>query len=478
MSGGPVDPARLADARADGEMEYRTLSGLALASCVIGVLCAVLLALGGLVAITRSAPLFLPANYMVLGVVPLAGIVLGLLAGVRIRNSDGILTGSGLARTGVVLSLMTIIIYGAYHGGITLAQRMRTDAFVRKWLELVASNDEAKVTEAFIYTVSPGSRPNLDQDKNSLRAMIEVDHNGSSDMTGSGPYTTFLISTFVRLVRNGGKDCSFSLIENGPPEIVDNGFQMVMLYRVKAPLAAFDLQVQVHAAGSNIPDIRKWHVKGARIRALDGSQKPDWTDLGKQFVLRNEFAKKVFQEFAGDIGPRRDFVAAFQRTTEGSSKPANGSPEAAEWLKKLDSYFHMESPKTPAPPARVVRIDPLDFWSNPDLKPPFIEAVDLSFSPKTKGPPNPTWLVLAKDSTPMVVELGDQIEVRIDCKIMLVPTFLGQCVAIVRAPKDKSDQPGSWKLVGIDVHSARPLPVPPEMRNAPPELLDRTLRGN
>jgi len=133
MSGGPVDPARLADARADGELEYRTLSGLALASCVIGVLCAVLLALGGLVAITRSAPLFLPANYMVLGVVPLAGIVLGLLAGVRIRNSDGILTGSGLARTGVVLALMTIIIYGAYHGGITLAQRMRTDAFVRKF---------------------------------------------------------------------------------------------------------------------------------------------------------------------------------------------------------------------------------------------------------------------------------------------------------------------------------------------------------
>jgi len=49
---------------------------------------------------------------------------------------------------------------------------------------------------------------------------------------------------------------------------------------------------------------------------------------------------------------------------------------------------------------------------------------------------------------------------------------------VMKAPKDKIDQPGVWKLVGIDILSARPLPVPPELRNAPPEVLDRTLRGN
>lgn len=102
MSGGPVGPARLADSRPVEELEYRTLSGLALASCVIGVLCACLLALGGLVAITRAAPLFLPGNYLVLGVIPVAGVALGLLAIVRIRNSEGILAGTGLARTGVL----------------------------------------------------------------------------------------------------------------------------------------------------------------------------------------------------------------------------------------------------------------------------------------------------------------------------------------------------------------------------------------
>jgi len=128
MSGGPVGPGRLADPRPSEDQEYRTLSGLALASFAIGVVCACLLLIGGLVAITRAAPLFLPGNYLVLGVVPLLGIALGFLAVVRIRNSDGILAGKGFARTGVILSLMSIILYGSYHGAMSLAQRMRTDS--------------------------------------------------------------------------------------------------------------------------------------------------------------------------------------------------------------------------------------------------------------------------------------------------------------------------------------------------------------
>lgn len=478
MSGGPVGPARLADSRPVEELEYRTLSGLALASCVIGVLCACLLALGGLVAITRAAPLFLPGNYLVLGVIPVAGVALGLLAIVRIRNSEGILAGTGLARTGVLLSLLSIILYGAYHGGMSLAQRMRTDAFVQKWCGLIASNEEAKVTEAFIYTLSPGSRPNLDQDKSSLRAMIEVDHNSSSDMTNSGPFTAFMTSPLVRLIRQGSKDCTFTLLGNSDPEIVDNGFQMVLMYLVNTPLAEFNMQIQVHGVGANIPDIRKWFVKGARIRSADNSQNPNWTDLGRQQNLYAEAARRTFQEFAGDIGPRRDFNAAYSKTADAPPKPVEGTPEYAEWLKKRDAYFHMESPKYPSPPARVVRLEPLDFWSNGDMKNPFVDAVDLSFSTSTKGPPNPTWLVPVKDAQPVVVDRGDHLELRLDCRIMLVPAFLGQSVAILKAPKDKADQAAGWKLVGIDVLSARPLPVPPELRNAPPELLDKTLRGN
>jgi hypothetical protein len=237
-----------------------------------------------------------------LGVVPLLGIALGFLAVVRIRNSDGILAGKGFARTGVILSLMSIILYGSYHGAMSLAQRMRTDSFAQKWFNLIASDEEAKVVEAFIYTLSPGSRPNLDQDKNSLRAMLEVDHNSSSDMTGSGPLTSFMTGTLVRLIRQGGKDCTFTLIGNSDPEIVDNGFQMVLFYLVQSPLANFPVQMQVHGVGANIPDIRKWFVKGARIRAADGSQNPDWTDLGRKHKLNIESARKAFLDFAADIG--------------------------------------------------------------------------------------------------------------------------------------------------------------------------------
>jgi len=478
MSGGPVGPGRLADARPPEDQEYRTLSGLALASCVIGVICACLLVMGGLVAITRAAPLFLPGNYLVLGVIPMIGIVLGLLAGVRIRNSEGILAGKGFARTGVVLSLMSIVLYGSYHGAMSLAQRMRTDSFAQKWFNLIASDEETKVIEAFIYTLSPGSRPNLDQDKNSLRAMIEVDHNSSSDMTNSGPFTSFMTGSLVRLIRQGAKDCTFTLVGNTDPEIVDNGFQMVLMYLVKSPLADFTVQMQVHGVGANIPDIRKWFVKGARIRAPDGSQNPEWTDLGRQHKLYTEAVRKVFLDFAADIGPRRDFNLAYTKVWGVPPKPAEGSPELADWIKKRDAYFHMETPKNPAPPARVVRLEPLDFWSNADMRNPFVESVDLAFSTGSKGPPNPTWLVPSKDSQTLVVDRGDALEARVDCKIMLVPSFLGQSVAVLKAPKDKADQVGAWKLVGIDVLSARPLPVPPELRNAPPELLDRTLRGN
>jgi hypothetical protein len=253
---------------------------------------------------------------------------------------------------------------------------------------------------------------------------------------------------------------------------------MVLMYLVNTPLAEFNMQIQVHGVGANIPDIRKWFVKGARIRSADNSQNPNWTDLGRQQNLYAEAARRTFQEFAGDIGPRRDFNAAYSKTADAPPKPVEGTPEYAEWLKKRDAYFHMESPKHPSPPARVVRLEPLDFWSNGDMKNPFVDAVDLSFSTSTKGPPNPTWLVPVKDAQPVVVDRGDHLELRLDCRIMLVPAFLGQSVAILKAPKDKADQAAGWKLVGIDVLSARPLPVPPELRNAPPELLDKTLRGN
>jgi hypothetical protein len=308
--------------------------------------------------------------------------------------------------------------------------------------------------------------------------MIEVDHNNSSDFTNAGAFTTFLTSPTIRLIRQGGKDCSFTLTGYSDPEIIDNGFQLALFYLVKTPQAEFNMQLQVHGASANIPDIRKWFLKGNRIRQVDGSQNPDWTEEGKKYKARADLAKTTFKEFTSELGPKRNFDRAYMLTFEGSPKPNDDGPALAAWTKKRDDYFHLESSKFPAPPSRVIRLEPLDFWSNPDLKNPFMDATDLCFATNTKGPPNPTWLTIFGDTLPVMSERDNFVEMRVDCRLMLFPAFVGQGVALLRAPKATSDQPNSWKLVGIDILSARTMPVPPEMRGAPPEMLDRRLRGN
>ena len=476
MAAGLGDLGRGADGSGPGSDEYRSLSALALASFAIGVGCTCLLALGALVSLTRASTLFLPGNYMVLVVIPLVGFFLGFLSIVRIRNSDGLLSGGSLARTGLILSVLSIILYGAYHGGMSLALRMRTDAFVQKWFTLLANGKDEMIDEAFIFTLSPESRPNLAQERSNLRAMLEIDHNSSSDMVMSGPYTTFLTSPIVRLVRQSGDKVTFTLDSCSEPMIVDNGFQMDIDYKVTTTLANFNVQMQIHGASSNIPDIRKWHIKGARIRAPDGSQNPDFTPEGVKYIKRTVLARNLLHEFSSRIGPQRDFDKSFQLTASGEIRPSTPGGPLDAYQKKRDAFFHIESAKAPSPPQRIGRLDPVRFWSNVDLKAPFVDALDLCFSPATQGPPNSTWINPQQETYPMTSVKDGMLEMRLDCKLTLMPVFGAQVEAVLVAPLAQADQSSAWKLSGFDIISARPLQVPPEMRNATPEMLYKGLR--
>jgi hypothetical protein len=117
--------------------DYRTLSGLAIVSLVIGLVAPVAYA------------------FPVLLAIPLFGIAVSLFALRRIDTSDGALLGRWAAITGLALCVASVCATLGYAQMSRFLHVRQAEAFARQWITLVSSG---RLDEAFQLTVA-GSRP-------------------------------------------------------------------------------------------------------------------------------------------------------------------------------------------------------------------------------------------------------------------------------------------------------------------------------
>jgi hypothetical protein len=101
-----------------GSGDYVAISGLAIATLLLGVASALVL-----------------FHIALLLLIPLAGIVCGVLAFVQVQRSNGTLTGRGIAVLGLLLSLGL----GGYEGGKDLQDRINTGVERNQVINLVRS---------------------------------------------------------------------------------------------------------------------------------------------------------------------------------------------------------------------------------------------------------------------------------------------------------------------------------------------------
>src|SRR6516165_4882614 len=105
--GGPV-----AEPIGPGAIVYRPVSGFAIAGFAASCVFALLVLIVAIVALVKGAPFFYSPFILL---IPIAGLVLSLIARSHIRASEGTRAGEPLARAGIWISLFTGLGYFVYY---------------------------------------------------------------------------------------------------------------------------------------------------------------------------------------------------------------------------------------------------------------------------------------------------------------------------------------------------------------------------
>lgn len=257
-------------------------AGRVAASAGVGLMALlVVLGVGGLLAYSGTNPwLFLAgAGWFMVA----AAVTLCWLARSHIAASEGTLGGAALANWGLVFSLVSGLIYGAYLASNTFAVRSQAQEAAMEFIRLIADkNDPESLRKAFVLTLPVRARPTSD-----LRREIEIQHNVTQDPSGrmSGPYNQFRNSQYVQLMRMGVDKVSFERVNLNQYD--RGGYMIGLIYRIETPVGTVFLQVgtqgvevaeggttrrrwQVMAQGTKLDDYRpnakaKQFEAGARI---------------------------------------------------------------------------------------------------------------------------------------------------------------------------------------------------------------------
>lgn len=453
-----------------GEFGYRRLSLLAVASLGLGGITALVILLGFAIALIRDVSFLLPTGYLGIGLVPLAGLLTGWIALRTIAASEGALTGRVLARIGLLLSLGSMLLYGAYHGATLLALQMRAEGFARQWVDQIASGKIEDRDTAFVYTLPTGSRPSLDGDRADVRAKLEIEYNQPSELTNTGLYTSFNQSPLVQLLNLSAERPGLKLRKVGEPNFVDNGYEMSLEFEVETAESKFRLTTLIHSAMSNnLPSIKKWHVRQQQISSSAGRDIPEFLGPGRAHMLKVEMARRAAMEFSESFDPRkRDFPRAYSLTLPGARVPRARADDPA-----MGTFFRTVNG---AEGQGLAQAKAPEFWASPEVRNDFMTYFKAAIDPDYLGPPIQWFAISNSGGFPRIEVANGRSRVRIPVRLMMLPKYMGLAELELSAPSENADRKEAWLVDKLVLVSARMAPPTPELKNAPPDAMNMFLR--
>src|SRR5260370_15621505 len=133
---------------------YSAVSLLAILGFSLAVVYGAGLTVASLVALLQRTPLLIAWSLLI----PAAAAAVCAAAHLRIRNSEGALSGLALTRWGLGISLILGLLYVAYFTATYLAVSAQAKAFADQWFDDLAHD---RVAEAYLLTLPP-PRPTVD----------------------------------------------------------------------------------------------------------------------------------------------------------------------------------------------------------------------------------------------------------------------------------------------------------------------------
>jgi hypothetical protein len=253
-----MDTPPPASVTAEESLVYRPLSLMAISSVIVAGLFTALLLGTLLVGLINGSPIY-PLPWL-LGI-PVLGAALALAAGWRIRSSEGTLAGKSFANWGWWLSVITGLGFAAFYGATVMAVFQQADNYMR--VEGPDSGffpllQQGKVDQAFLLTVSPARRANVNP--NDMRAMQLLDIPISK--SAKGLLSMFRANDMVLMLSEAGEQAQVKALGVKDWVYSNKGFTVRRKYHISTPEADLDVEIPVVSSeGDESGPGRKWFVQ-------------------------------------------------------------------------------------------------------------------------------------------------------------------------------------------------------------------------
>jgi hypothetical protein len=423
---------------------------------------AVPIGIGGLMAFANQAPWLLP-TWTVL--IPVTGVVLSWLARSRIRASEGTLSGADLATWGLGLSLFYGLTYGAYVTSTSLAVTHQAGAFAQEWLEEVKAG---RLENAFKLSLKPEDRMGQPSDKTELRSILEVRYNApTSGRSASGLFSMFCGRDYVHFLQGAGPDAHVQPLGVVTWEYENDGYKVVLKYRVTTPQASFFLMVPVFGHESRTKEFkgRQWHVMLDQTGVARDTF-PNMTEEGQTLMEQSMVAKAFAVAWLGKV-TARDWDGAYLDTLPASERKgqekarqkwhslsvatgvaALASPDAdvRAYLRQRDAFLD----------GQMIRSDPETFWATGRFRKEILDEIKTMFRPAAS---HGIMLNLNPSAVPVWKGEGAQRRYVFDIQMMIpnpngVPNYMleGQIVTV-------PDGAGSWRIEALELLRGNKAPM-------------------
>ncbi|VTS05716.1 DUF4190 domain-containing protein [Tuwongella immobilis] len=241
-----------ADRPAD-PVSYKPLAPLAIVAVSFAGLFLGIVLLMGLAAITSRKPAVVPGLLLM----PIASLVLAVLARLRISRSEGTLDGMRLAGIAWWISVLGGLGYLAYIVAFELAIRQQSDTFARKFFSYL---NEGDINSAFVMTLDPARRTGV-----SPRDGLALEAAFGEKLTG------FRSSELVRYFQRNPNGVSIDGLGVKAWEQQPTGFDVVQLYRISSGEGQIDVTMPMMGSEGRELVGRQWHINFLGDQAMLGA---------------------------------------------------------------------------------------------------------------------------------------------------------------------------------------------------------------
>ena len=419
----PAAPALAPD---EAPKSYSSLSLLAVSGLGAAVLYALVVGVGGAIALFNRTPWVLPLWSLA---VPVAAVVLCWAARVRIQNSEGALTGARLAVWGVWLSLVVGLLYAAYYSACYLSITQMAGAVADEWFDDL-KND--RIDKAFLLGLPP-PRP---ADNAGLRARLELEFDRGPD--GSGQLSLFRGSQFVRQIEQGGTATQVQLLGvKDWDSVPGGGYEVQLTYRVSTPYLSSEVVIPVVSV-NNADDSggRQWYVKTPQT-ASPAAISAD----GRRMIDQMNAARTTAPAWIGKLG-KWNWDQAYLETLPPAERERLSKERGPKFDEGLKAFRD----------GGLVRADPAMFWAGDKDRDAIIGEMKGLFG---RGGASPDRMVLSP-APPTYQREPDRTRIGFDLTVPLTPRYLVHGRLMVTADGD-DPSPTDWRIESLDLISGKSM---------------------